>query len=176
MCMKEFSVSEGKNNANIRLQIEGNQLQFLIDSGASVNVIDKKTFDQINTSKKILQKSNAKVFPYGSNTPLKIIGKVDLNLTVGSKIHAVEFQVIPGKGRTLLGRKSATELGLLQIGLINTVSAECTNQGQSQECEAILRSFEDRFQGIGKLKDFQLKLHIDDSVTPVHPYGGYHSK
>ena len=148
--------------------LESQSLDLIVDTRALVNAFDRRTYDQIKTSQTKLQKSNAKVFPYGSDTPLQIVGKTLLNLTVGNKTHSVEFQVIPGKGRTLLGRKSATEVGLLHVGLINSVStSSCADQGQAQECNEILGSFQDRFQGIGKLKDFQLKLHIDKTVTPV---------
>ena len=33
--------------------------------------------------------------------------------------------------------------------------------------DSIISSFKDRFTGLGKLNDFQLKLHIDKSVQPV---------
>ena len=35
------------------------------------------------------------------------------------------------------------------------------------ETDSILMSFQDRFKGLGKLKDFELKLHIDDTIKPV---------
>ena len=37
----------------------------------------------------------------------------------------------------------------------------------NSETESILMSFQDRFEGLGKLKDFELKLHIDDTIKPV---------
>ena len=47
--------------------------------------------------------------------------------------------------------------------MLNSLSQERANENT----ESIIMSFEDRIQGTGKLKDFQLKLHIDETVTPV---------
>jgi hypothetical protein len=69
-----------------------------------------------------------------------------------------EFTVIEGKGEPLLGRKAATELGVLKL----------------QIPEQFVNSVTDRvarhnvlFQGIWKLNEYQTKLHIDPQVRPV---------
>ena len=157
-----FSLS-GKNTATLSLFLEGKQIPILIDSGASANVIDKGTFDQIKTSEHSLYKSNLKIYPYGSNKPLELASRTNIKINVGYSQHYVEFQVIKGKGKPLVGRKTATELGLLHVGMLNSLSQEQANENT----ESIIRTFEDRFQGNGKLKDFQMKLHIDETVTPV---------
>ena len=66
-----------------------------------------------------------------------------------------------GSGRPLIGHKTATELGILRIGIPEDISV------MNSETENILASFQDRFEGLGKLKDFELKLHIDDTIKPV---------
>jgi hypothetical protein len=58
----------------------------------------------------------------------------------------------------LIGNKAATDLELLHIGMLNTLDVNTDN---------IISSFKDRCTGLGKLKDFQLKLHIGNSVQPV---------
>lgn len=37
----------------------------------------------------------------------------------------------------------------------------------SSSPDQIIHEYQDLFQGIGKIKDFQVKLHVDDSVQPV---------
>ena len=39
-----------------------------------------------------------------------------------------------------------------------------TNHGN---IDSLLHEFKDRFKGLGKLKDFQLKLHIHRNVQPI---------
>ena len=33
--------------------------------------------------------------------------------------------------------------------------------------DEIIGSYQDRFTGLGKLKDFKLELHVDESIKPV---------
>ena len=64
--------------------------------------------------------------------------------------------MIEGKGQPLLGRSTATELGVLQIGsLINSVNID------------IVEELKDCFTGVGKLKGYQLKLHVKEDVAPA---------
>ncbi|MCG7879290.1 MAG: RNase H-like domain-containing protein, partial [Candidatus Thiodiazotropha endolucinida] len=151
----------GKQDATVSLQISGKQLNILIDSGASVNAIDHALYQQLKSSQSVLQKSDAKIYPYGKRTPLELCGKVLLPVQVGSDTREVEFQVIKGTGKPLIGHKTATELGLLRIGVPEDIATVNT------ETERILASYQDRFEGLGKLKDFELKLHVDESVKPV---------
>ena len=45
-------------------------------------------------------------------------------------------------------------------------STDETNNSQ-KNTESIVKSFEDVFKGTGRLKDVQLDLHVDKSVTPI---------
>ena len=93
---------------------------------------------------------------------LDLVGKATFPVKVGSKSLNVEFHIIKGSGKPLIGHKTATELGIRRIGLPDDNIASV-----SSETESILRSFQDRFEGLGKLKDFQLKLYVDENVKPV---------
>ena len=83
-----------------------------------------------------------------------------------------DFVVIGGDGRTLLERETAEMLSLLHVGplQVNSVVSEHSE-------DDIRRRYQDLFTGIGLLKDYELKLHVDDSVEnvaqPVHriPFG-----
>ncbi|XP_052779408.1 uncharacterized protein K02A2.6-like [Mya arenaria] len=59
-----------------------------------------------------------------------------------------------GKAPALLSRETAEKLGILKIGTVYNV-------------EDIRTEYGDCIQGIGKLKDFELKLHINEDVEPV---------
>ena len=75
-----------------------------------------------------------------------------------------EFFVMPGSADTLLGRRSSGKLGVLKVGV--SVYA-CEPRNTTDKKGALKTKYPKVFTGLGKLKNFQLKLHIDGSVTPI---------
>lgn len=155
-----FSVTEFSKQPSITVQLGGVSAEMIIDSGASCNVIDKSTWE-ILKNKRIQcqsQRSSKRLFSYGSQTPMNVIGTFLATISVGSKSEEAEFIVVEEKGQALLGRETALKLGVLKLGpdvQVNTVS------------DSIFTEYSDVFQGLGKLKDFQLEIPIDKEVTPV---------
>ena len=83
-----------------------------------------------------------------------------------------EFYVICGKAATLLGREASELLGVLKVGVsINSCDVKSDERGNLAnqiDRRALLKTkFPKVFQGLGKLKGYQLKLHIDENVQPV---------
>lgn len=56
-----------------KIWIAGNPAEVLIDSGASVNLLDEKTYQKVK-SNVALERSNKKILPYGTQTPLTLLG------------------------------------------------------------------------------------------------------
>ena len=50
------------------IEIEGTETLALIDTGATMNVMDMSTFNKLRTPP-IIKHMNAKIYPYGSTTP-----------------------------------------------------------------------------------------------------------
>ena len=80
------------------------------------------------------------------------------------KITTAVFYIIGGKNDSLLSYDTSVQLDL--IPEINSVHEENKNNlgGNVQNW---LRKYPELFQGIGKLKDTKIKLHIDVNVPPV---------
>ena len=66
---------------------DGKPIKVLIDSGASVNCMDKNTSNSVITKSTKLEKSNAKIYPFASKIPLKLLGVSSLNVVVNGKLH-----------------------------------------------------------------------------------------
>ncbi|CAC5408376.1 unnamed protein product [Mytilus coruscus] len=96
----------------------------------------------------------------GAINPLMIKSKIrsDITCEESRKCVKADFMVIDGNHTPLLGRSTACELGILLIGpsvnMINT-------KGD------IVSKYSDLFCGLGKLKDYQLKIYIDKNVKPI---------
>ena len=89
-----------------------------------------------------------------------MIGTFTADLSLSSKSVLAEVTVIKGQGEPLLERESATELGVLKF----QVPLNCVVRVDHSK---LTTRFKDVFTGIGKLKDFQLKLHVDEQVQSV---------
>ncbi|XP_053406612.1 uncharacterized protein K02A2.6-like [Mercenaria mercenaria] len=137
--------------------IKGTKIDFLIDSGASCNVIDKIAWKKLKRKVK-LQECRKKVYAYGASTPLNLIGTFESEICVDGKTQSAEFLVTDTVCGSLLGYRTATALKVLKIG---------ANINKVESNEEFKRKYPECFQGTGKLKDFQLKLHIDKTVEPV---------
>lgn len=66
-----------------------------------------------------------------------------------------------GKGCSLLGYDTANQLGLIKV--VNSVA----DTPGPTVADKLVESFPELFEGIGMLKDFQVKLHIDTNVQPT---------
>ena len=136
------------------------KVAMIVDSGASCSVIDRKLWEELkqNKVKCVSMKSNKKLYPYGSAEPLKTAGFFVATVTVRNVTVEVKFTVIEGKGQALLRRKTATKLNVLCLG--EEVRVNALKQ------EDIFDKYKSCFEGLGKLKDFQLDIPIDQGPVP----------
>lgn len=157
-----FKVTQGSRSESIKLQVDNTVIDFVIDSGATVNIIDRALWEQLKEKhiKCVSEKTDKKLYAYGSDAPLKLMGKFTANVKVPEtdREKMTEIYVMDGKGQALLGKPTAIELGVLHVGLrVNNVT----------DTENAVANYPECFDGIGKLEGYQLKLHINENVTPV---------
>lgn len=164
-----FTLNDCAAEGTLSILIDDQPVDMLIDSGASCNIVTESKFEQLKSKSYIkLQRPEKRVYPFGSTTPLHVKGifTAEFKANETSETITATVQVIEEVQICVLGRHTAVKLGLLHIGPIEHV-----NTIQPQDTTAFTADIEDKykdcFQGLGKLKDFQLKLHVDDSVQPV---------
>jgi len=133
----------------------------VIDSGAVTNVITKNTWDWLKKSnvQANISCSTINLFAYGSDKPLPTLCTFSARVVCceTGKSCIADFVVVNGTGTNLLGKRTAEKLAVLQVGpgVVNLVEND------------LVARYKPLFTGVGVLKDFKLKLHIDDSVKPV---------
>ena len=155
-----------------------------MDTGATVNIIDSKTYESLQHQIK-LEPAKIKIFAYGSSTPLQVKGC--FSAMIESKLHYTisQFYVIDGSGGNLIIGKTAHELNLIQ--LVNTGKETQTSHSQSGttdhkettekptslpdstdgNIQRLLSKYQNFFKGEGKLKGQRVKLHINVNVNPL---------
>lgn len=159
---------KSKDAGRVVLPIEGQTVTMMVDTGANCNIINHDVWTKVNNGNNgrlQLTRCNRNLFPYGTNTPMKILGmfKGQVKVTKESSMsQELEFVVVPGNDTPLLGKDSSVKLGLLSFSphvyeVKSEVDTEYLVNVKYAEC----------FKGLGKLKHFQLKIHIDPEVQPV---------
>lgn len=128
----------------------------LIDSGCKQNLITEATWETLKGHKVNLHNQypspNVTFVAYGSTTPLKVKGSFEARIQIGSRFENTTFYVIINGTRNLLGKNTATSLGVLKIGLNAEINQICTGK-------------------LPKFKDVLIQLSIDNSIPPVsQPY------
>ena len=159
-----FHVPDSSNRGpTIKANLGGVDMQILIDSGGTKNIVDETTWDWLKQNRIMCESKVAhkqkKLYPYASTTPLQVKGTFSTTVKIGTKEITAEFLVIKGKGTPLLGHETATLLDVLRIGPVISVISSVEENLQQQYPEV--------YKGIGKLNTKQITLHIDPNITPV---------
>nr|XP_029712665.1 uncharacterized protein K02A2.6-like [Aedes albopictus] len=154
-CEQLLSV-EDKYNTKISCIVGGVRMQWVIDSGASVNVIDENTWKMLKKQHcKISYESDEprkKLVAYG-NHKLHVKGVFKADINHGSSTVHREIYVVEGQGANLLGKTTSIDLGVLQI--------------KSEVMQINQETRLDERTEIGKAKDVLVTINIDSKVHPV---------
>ena len=125
--------------------------------------MSEHVFNKVSKGKLKLLKTDRKVYAYASQEPLKL-SLLNICVPDTQTSFKAEFFVMPGTADTLLGRSSSEESGVLKVGV--SVNA-CESRDVNDKKAALKARHPGVITGLGKLKNFQLKLHVDESVTPI---------
>ena len=137
-----------------RVKLQNSHLTVLVDSGASCNVMDKRTFDNMRT-KPQLKRATTKLYSYGSTQPLKLYGQFNTVIESHTCYKNATFYVSNGDN-TLLSYETAVDLKILnKVPAIDDIHTQIDTN---------LKGISD---GIGTYKGGVVKLHIDESVKPT---------
>ena len=146
-------------------------LEFLIDCGSSVNIINQDTFEKLESLMSLtLERSCVKVYQYGCKTPLLILGKcvVEICFNCTDKRTFAKFRVIDAATSCILG-KSTSEL-LCVLNVLQSTSSErisaLANSDFEYRLNSLLREYKDIFESTGALKNFELTIQINPALQP----------
>ena len=115
-------------------------------------------------------RSVIEVYIHMHSQPLELKGSCMLKVTTvpQTDMSAIaEFYVVLSHAATL-GRKMSEMLEILKIGInVNNCSTILENAQPADKKASLRARFPKVFEGLGKLKGYQLKLHQADSISPV---------
>ena len=139
-----------RGRPEIYAKVNGRGFKFLVDTGASVNIVNAEVASQITAK---IQQCSTKLFTFNSEKPLNACGKFTAQLRFKHRNVKCDFVVTEGNCRSVISYATACDL----LEFVYSV----------QEADVICNQYPQLFQGIGKMKDTKVKLHIDNSVVPV---------
>ena len=150
-----------------------------VDSGASVNIIDKTTFEKVTHQSNIkLMRSQIKLFAYATKTPLDIKGYFETAVESGNRITLARFYVLNSEADCLLNGDTAIDLGILKLNRVSNVISQpntpkspqntlSNTKSRPKRLRSLFSKYDHLFQGIGKIPDYKVHLHIDKTVQPT---------
>ena len=143
--------------------IRGKSVSFLIDSGAVDNVVDIRTYHELGNDIQ-LKPATKKLYAFGQSIPLALLGQFDASITVNDNTITATFFVFDGNACNLLSADTASKLHVLNVG--HDICSLSKNSNVDLET-FVKAKYPECFIGVGKLKNVQVKLHIDPNCEPV---------
>ena len=110
-----------------------------------------------------LENCKVKLYGYNANTPIKVLGKFTETIQTKKRYAVAEFYVVQGESGSLINADTATSLSLIKF--TNKIDDK---RGKDDYKESLVNKYPEVFNDkIGKMKNVQIKLHIDKDVKPI---------
>lgn len=121
----------------------------LIESGVSCNVVDQSTWKMMKNQyvKCECKKATKEIYAFGSQMPLAVLLMFSAKVTLRQRGTEADFFVTEWNGNSLLGRKTAEQLGVFQEKLRQTIHG-LKEEGQEHSDE--LTNLERNCDGLEK--------------------------
>lgn len=146
-----------------RVYIDEVPLTIIADTAATCDVIDGDTYNRYFKQHE-LTVTKTDINPYGEDSQvIKPIGK--FRCTIKSDNHSADstIYVVPGKCGNLLGIQTCQILDLVRISNQHLQ----VHKLQTSIADKLTEEYPKLFEGIGLMKEYAVKLHIDEQVPPV---------
>lgn len=161
-CANDFTLKMGEPDCMLDCSVGGVKIEMLVDSGSEHNIIDLSTWKfmqqmgvQLVNSRTTTTKS---FMAYASNIPLKVMCVIEaiikIEYTDSNSETVAPFYVIENGDKSLLGKKTAIQLGVL---ILNLPKDRKSNIFQIQICK----------KPFPKVKGVVIDLPIDDNIPAV---------
>ena len=152
-----------KDQPFFKIKVHGTPVTVMADSGASINILDEKEYRRL-PNRPNLKPSSVRIYGYQSKVPLRVLGKFTTALESETKKLSDKLYVMGGSGGSLLSWKTSQGINLVQT--VQQIGDQ-RSKTETNTPASLIEEYDDLFHGVGKLKNYQIKLHIDENVPPV---------
>ena len=137
----------------VTVAINGQRLQAYADTGADICIMSWENAKSLNLP---LEKTSMKIRPYGSKAK-KCKGVYTGTIMFGDAVTNANIYVIKKEVETLLSGRVCEQLGIIKFRQANVNLVE----PDDPQKKALFEQFPSLFKGIGTLKGYKVKFHID---------------
>ena len=165
----EFIFMIDTQNCKTTVRINGHKMKVIIDTGCERNIISSQMYN-MQFRKYKLEKSSKRFLAYGQKEPLVCLGFFEAEIVWKDKLVKDIVYVIQGNSESLLGRKSAFELGMIEAKdtQIHKIKGPTSSSSEVHpNLENLVEQYEDLFHGLGKVVGCEHKVTVDESVKPI---------
>ena len=157
-----------KSSPKVNVKMLGHKFQMTINMGATINVIDRKTFQQLENV--TLRNTNTQAYAYSKKTPVDFLGKFETIIETKPRYTVGVFYVVNEyDSGCLLSSQTTQELSLISLHLnkIKSTPNMVNKTIKDAKLSQLLSKHKEVFTGLGKLKGHMVKLNIDKEITPT---------
>ena len=107
-------MTDQKNDNKVNVTVGGAKFRATIDTGATINVVDRDTFNKMLDI--ALNRTSTKAFAYDTKSPVQFLSKFEAVIETRKRISVATFYVAKGKkSGNLLSLSTAQDLGLVSL-------------------------------------------------------------
>ena len=143
----------------VKLNVNGSDLPFTIDTAASVTIIGENTYRRFFKNLPCVP-SAVKLFSY-SGQEIPTIGEISVDVKYKQTEKNLKLVVAKGKKVSLLGRN-----WLKQIKL-DWKEVFSVKQNHQRKLDDLLKKYAEVFEGDGTIKGFKAEIHMKEGTKPV---------
>ena len=151
----EYCYAISNSSQKIIVMVNDQPVSMIIDSGTSCNLITPEIADNLIRHGAKRGSKETKIWPYGS-PPIVSTYYLDATVNFREVQTRAKLVVVDSNASSLMGKSTAEELGVLKI-MVNALS----NDELFSAYPNVVN------KKLGKLKDCEVKLHIDRTVPPL---------
>ena len=158
---------------SVAVTINNRKFPFLVDTGASCNLLSSSTWKKIGTP--TLQKDETRPLISASNDVIPTSGSVDLDVTVTTEDRDANSQILPFTVTDQLDILGTNAINSLQLTIrnnpvkvhVDNIRTIRSHQHLQESCLQICKEFPDLWKPeLGCLKDYNLEVKFKPDVTP----------
>ena len=140
----------------VTVEADGVDLQMEVDMGSSVSLVSRVTFRKLWLERKLSQ-CKYRLQSYAEES-ITVLGCVEVEVQYKGQVTRLPLIMVEGSGPTLLGRSWLKHI-VLDWQEVRRLAASSLQE--------VLDHYPEVFRdGLGMLKNFEAKIHVNPDVTP----------